>query len=155
MLSHGLILALSLAYLGVLFVIAFLGERGQRKWSRGRFGPLTYGLSLAIYCTSWTFYGAVGRAATVGLDFVLIYVGPALMIAIGWPAMAKIVKVAKRENVTSIADFLGARYGKSRAVAVLVTVIAFIGVIPYLALQLQAVSTSFAAIASGIDGAPV
>lgn len=153
MLSHGLILALSLAYLGVLFVVAYLGERGQRGWSRGRFGPLTYGLSLAIYCTSWTFYGAVGRAATIGLDFTLIYVGPALMIGLGWPVMAKIVKVSKRENVTSIADFLGARYGKSRAVAVLVTMIAFVGVIPYLALQLQAVSTSFAAIAGGGDGA--
>ena len=152
MLSHGLILALSLAYLGVLFVVAFLGERGQRRWSRGRFGPITYGLSLAIYCTSWTFYGAVGRAATIGLDFALIYVGPALMIVLGWPALAKIVRVAKRENVTSIADFLGARYGKSRAVAVLVTLIAFVGVIPYLALQLQAVSTSFAAIASNVDG---
>ena len=149
-----LILALSLAYLALLFLVAHLGERRAAVWSRGRWGHVVYALSLAIYCTSWTFYGAVGRAATVGLDFILIYVGPALFILFGWPALSKIIRLAKRHNVTSIADFLAARYGKSRAVAVTVTLIATVGVLPYIALQLQAVSTSFAALAGPITIEP-
>src|SRR5262245_60182657 len=149
-----LILGLSLAYLGLLFVVAHFGERGAARWSRSRAGPIIYALSLSIYCTSWTFYGAVGRAATVGLDFALIYVGPALVILFGWPALAKIIRLAKRHNVTSIADFLAARYGKSRAVAVTVTLIAVIGVLPYVSLQLQAVSTTFAALAGPITFEP-
>jgi PAS domain S-box-containing protein len=149
------ILALSLAYLGLLFVVAHFGERRAAAWSGGRWGHVIYALSLAIYCTSWTFYGAVGRAATVGLDFILIYVGPALVMLLGWPMLAKIIRLAKRHNVTSIADFLAARYGKSRAVAVTVTLIATIGVLPYIALQLQAVSTSFAALAGPISIEPM
>ena len=149
-----LILGLSLAYLGLLFVVAHFGERRAVNWSRSRAGPIIYALSLAIYCTSWTFYGAVGRAATVGLDFMLIYVGPALVILFGWPILAKIIRLAKRHNVTSIADFLAARYGKSRAVAVTATLIAIIGVLPYIALQLQAVSTTFAALAGPITFEP-
>ncbi len=149
-----LILGLSIAYLGLLFVIAYFGERRAVSWSRSRVGPIVYALSLAIYCTSWTFYGAVGRAATVGLDFALIYVGPALVMLFGWPVLAKIIRLAKRHNVTSIADFLAARYGKSRAVAVTVTLIATIGVLPYVALQLQAVSTTFAALAGPITFEP-
>ena len=148
------ILALSLAYLGLLFLVAHLGERRAAAWSGTRTGHVIYALSLAIYCTSWTFYGAVGRAATVGLDFIMIYVGPALVMALGWPMLEKIIRLAKRHNVTSIADFLAARYGKSRAVAVTVTLIATIGVLPYVALQLQAVSTSFAALAGPIDIEP-
>jgi PAS domain S-box-containing protein len=151
--SHGTpILGLSLAYLGLLFVIAHIGERHARSWASSRLAPIVYALSLAIYCTSWTFYGAVGRAVNSGLDFALIYVGPALMILFAQPLMAKIVRVAKRQNVTSIADFLGARYGRSRAVAVLATVIAVMGAMPYIALQLQAVSFTFAALA-GESGA--
>src|SRR5262245_8271188 len=119
-----LILGLSVAYLGLLFLVAHLGERRAANWSSSRAGPIIYALSLAIYCTSWTFYGAVGRAATVGLDFALIYVGPAIFILFAWPALAKIIRLAKRHNVTSIADFLAARYGKSRAVGVIVTLIA-------------------------------
>jgi PAS domain S-box-containing protein len=140
------VLALSLAYLGLLFAIAHLGERHAKRWSQSRLGPIVYALSLAIYCTSWTFYGSVGRAATAGPDFILIYVGPTLVMILGYPAMAKMIAVAKRENVTSIADFLGSRYGKSRAVAVTATVIAAVGVLPYIALQLQAVTFSFAAL---------
>jgi PAS domain S-box-containing protein len=147
-LSH-LILALSLAYLGLLFAVAHLGERLSPRWSRGRLGAVVYALSLAIYCTSWTFYGSVGRAVTSGLDFALIYVGPAVVMIFALPLLRRMVAVAKRQNVTSIADFLGARYGRSRGVAVLATLIAVIGAMPYLALQLQAVSFSFAALAGG------
>jgi PAS domain S-box-containing protein len=150
-LSH-LILGLSLAYLGLLFAVAHFGERHALRWSRGRLGPIIYSLSLAIYCTSWTFYGSVGRAVTSGLDFALIYVGPAVVMICALPLMRRIVAVAKRQNVTSIADFLGARYGRSRGVAVLATLIAVVGAMPYLALQLQAVSFSFAALSGNADG---
>ena len=144
-LSH-VILGLSLAYLGLLFAVAHFGERHALRWSPGRLGALIYALSLAIYCTSWTFYGSVGRAVSSGFDFALIYVGPALVIVFALPLMRRMVAVAKRQNVTSVADFLGARYGRSRGVAVLATLIAVIGAMPYLALQLQAVSFSFAAL---------
>jgi PAS domain S-box-containing protein len=145
-LSH-VILALSLAYLGLLFAVAHFGERHALRWSRGRLGPLIYAFSLAIYCTSWTFYGSVGRAVTSGLDFALIYVGPAVVMIFALPLMRRMVAVAKRQNVTSIADFLGARYGRSRGVAVMAALTAVLGAMPYLALQLQAVSFSFAALA--------
>jgi Na+/proline symporter/signal transduction histidine kinase/CheY-like chemotaxis protein len=100
------------------------------------------------YCTSWTFYGAVGRAATSGIDFILIYTGPVLVVTLGYPMVAKMVRVAKQHNVTSIADFLASRYGKSRAVGVTATLFATVGVLPYIALQLQAVSASFRTIAA-------
>lgn len=143
MLQGSAILLLSLGYLGLLFAIAHLGDRLAGRWYQGRSGAVIYALSLAIYCTSWTFYGSVGRAASSGTDFILIYVGPILAITAGYPVMAKMIAVAKRQNVTSIADFIGSRYGKSRAVAVLVTLIAVIGVLPYIALQMQAVSITF------------
>ncbi|WP_300300282.1 NahK/ErcS family hybrid sensor histidine kinase/response regulator [Ferrovibrio sp.] len=143
MLQGSAILLLSLGYLGLLFAIAHLGDRLGPRWYTGRSGATIYALSLAIYCTSWTFYGSVGRAALSGPDFILIYVGPVLAITLGYPVMAKMIKIAKRQNVTSIADFIGSRYGKSRAVAVLVTLIAVIGVLPYISLQMQAVSVTF------------
>jgi PAS domain S-box-containing protein len=143
MLQGSAILLLSIGYLGLLFAIAHLGDRLGSRWYTGRIGATIYALSLAIYCTSWTFYGSVGRASVSGPDFILIYVGPVLAITLGYPVMAKMIKIAKRQNVTSIADFIGSRYGKSRAVAVLVTLIAVIGVLPYISLQMQAVSVTF------------
>ncbi len=159
LLHETVVLGLSLAYLGILFAVAYVGDRHARAWSSSRLGPIVYGLSLAIYCTSWTFYGAVGRAATSGPDFILIYVGPVLVVLAGYPMLRKIITTAKRHNVTSIADFLGSRYGKSRAVAVSATLIASVGALPYIALQLQAVSSSFSAIAgpsfSGAGASPL
>jgi len=149
MLAEPAVLALSLAYLGLLFAVAYFGDRHQRRWSASsRVAPAVYGLSLAIYCTSWTFYGAVGRAATAGFDFILIYTGPVLVITAGYPLLRKMVRLAKQHNVTSIADFLASRYGKSRAVGVTATLFATVGVLPYIALQLQAVSSSFRSIAA-------
>ncbi len=147
MIAEPLVLALSLAYLGLLFAVAWFGDRHAGAWSASRLAPVVYGLSLGIYCTSWTFYGAVGRASTAGLEFILIYTGPALVVTAGYPLLRKLVRLAKRHNVTSIADFLASRYGKSRAVGVAATLFATIGVLPYIALQLQAVSSSFPAIA--------
>ena len=144
-----LVLALSLGYLAVLFAIAWQGDRvaARRGGTAARRAPLLYALSLAVYCTSWTFYGAIGRAATGGFDFLSIYVGPILMIGLGWPVLAKMVRVAKAENVVSISDFISARYGKSRVLAALVTAIAVVVVLPYFALQLKAITISFEALA--------
>jgi Na+/proline symporter/CheY-like chemotaxis protein len=103
---------------------------------------LIYPLSLAIYCTSWTFFGSVGVAARTGFDFLTIYIGPVLMLALGWPLIVRIARLAKAQNITSIADFIAARYGKSQAVAATVALIAIVGMIPYIALQLKAVSAS-------------
>ena len=148
MLTEPTVLALSLAYLGLLFAVAYFGDRYARDWSASSVAPAVYGLSLAIYCTSWTFYGAVGRAATAGIDFILIYTGPALVVVAGYPMLRKMVRAAKQHNVTSIADFLASRYGKSRAVGVIATLFATVGVLPYIALQLQAVSSTFRSIAA-------
>src|SRR5882757_3316655 len=147
MLAEPTVLALSLAYLGLLFAVAYFGDRHAGTWSASSVAPAVYGLSLAIYCTSWTFYGAVGRASTAGFDFVLIYTGPLLLIVLGYPMLRKMVRLAKQHNVTSIADFLASRYGKSRAVGVTATLFATVGVLPYIALQLQAVSSTFKTIA--------
>ena len=156
MLAEPAVLALSLAYLGLLFAVAYFGDRYARDWSKNSVAPVVYGLSLAIYCTSWTFYGAVGRAATSGIDFVLIYTGPVLVVTLGYPILRKMVRLAKQHNVTSIADFLASRYGKSRAVGVTATLFATVGVLPYIALQLQAVSSTFRAIAApaAVAGSP-
>ena len=147
MLAEPVVLALSLAYLGLLFAVAYFGDRHQRAWSTsGTVAPAVYGLSFAIYCTSWTFYGGVGRASATGFDYLLIYTGPVLVMTAGFPLLRKMVRLAKQHNVTSIADFLASRYGKSRAVGVTATLFATVGVLPYIALQLQAVSSSFSAI---------
>ncbi len=148
MLAPWFVSIVALGYLGLLFAIAFYGDRRAEQGRGGVREAVIYALSLAIYCTSWTFYGSVGRAASHGIDFVLIYVGPILLILPGYAIMRKILRIAQAHNVTSIADFIGARYGKSRPVAALATVIAVVGVLPYLALQLQAVTLSFDALVS-------
>jgi hypothetical protein len=101
-----------------------------------------YPLSLAVYCTSWTFFGSVGLASRSGFDFLAIYIGPMLLFALFWPLIRRVVRIAKAQNITSIADFIGARYGKSQAVAGMVCLIVTVGTIPYVALQLKAVSSS-------------
>src|SRR5208283_2173350 len=111
---------------------------------------LIYPLSLAIYCTSWTFFGSVGSATRTGYEFLTIYIGPALMIGLFSPLLVRIVRLAKAQNITSIADFIAARYGKSQAVAATVALIAIIGTIPYIALQLKAVSFSLETILAQI-----
>ena len=103
---------------------------------------LIYPLSLAIYCTSWTFFGSVGFATRTSVDFLAIYIGPILMIGLGTPLLRRVIQLAKSQNITSIADFIAARYGKSQAVAATVALIAIVGMVPYIALQLKAVSSS-------------
>ncbi|HEY0353066.1 MAG TPA: NahK/ErcS family hybrid sensor histidine kinase/response regulator [Enterovirga sp.] len=135
----------ALVYLCLLFEVAHWGDGGAgRRFVRRRARGTIYALALAVYCTSWTFFGSVGFASRSGLDFLTIYIGPIVMIGLFHPFLARIVRIAKAQNTTSIADFVAARYGKSERVAALVSVIALIGTLPYVALQLKAVSASLA-----------
>ncbi|MDJ0761149.1 MAG: PAS-domain containing protein [Woeseiaceae bacterium] len=143
MINWWILLLLSIGYVMLLFGIAYWGDRpGSRSFS-----PLSrsviYSLTLAVYCTSWTFFGAVGSAANAGWLYLPIYLGPVLVVLFGWRIISRIIAVSKRQNLTSIADFIAARYGKARSLAVLVTVIATIGSVPYIALQLKAIVSGF------------
>lgn len=137
-----LIGTLAVTYLGLLFLIAWFGDIWLRAWHSGAGRPLIYALSIAVYCTSWTFFGSVGWASTTGYDFLAVYIGPILMFTLGWRLIIRIVRLAKAQNITSVADFLAARYGKSPAVAALVTCVAVVGTLPYIALQLKAIVVS-------------
>src|SRR5215472_915877 len=142
LLQGWIVVIIALAYIGFLFLVASYGDR-RRELARGsRSRLLIYPLTLAIYCTSWTFFGSVGLASRNGFDFFAIYIGPMLMVGLGYPLIIRIVRLAKGQNITSIADFIAARYGKSQAVAATVALIAIIGMVPYIALQLKAVSSS-------------
>ncbi|HVV63216.1 MAG TPA: hybrid sensor histidine kinase/response regulator [Pseudolabrys sp.] len=153
MLQGWAVIAVALAYIGLLFLVASYGDRVRRFGREGRMRLLIYPLSLAIYCTSWTFFGSVGLASQTGFDFLTIYVGPVLMIGACTPLLVRVVRLAKSQNITSIADFIAARYGKSQAVAATVALIAIIGTIPYIALQLKAVSSSLETILAHITPA--
>src|SRR5215470_10581473 len=151
MLQGWVVIAVALAYIGLLFLIASYGDRTRGLGRDGRARLLIYPLSLAIYCTSWTFFGSVGFASRTGFDFITIYIGPALMIGLCTPLLVRVVRLAKAHNITSIADFIAARYGKGQAVAATVALIAIVGTIPYIALQLKAVSSSLETIVAHID----
>ena len=141
------VIAAAFAYIGLLFAVASYGDRLSPS-QRGRAGMLIYPLSLAIYCTSWTFFGSVGFATRTSFDFLAIYLGPILMIGLCTPLLRRVIQLAKSQNITSIADFIAARYGKSQAVAATVAVIAIVGSVPYIALQLKAVASSLETILS-------
>ncbi len=141
----------TLLYFIALFALAHFGDTKGAKLVRGRARKAVYALSLGVYCTSWTFFGSVGLASSQGLDFLSIYIGPILVFSLGWPLIARIARLARSQNSTSIADFLAARYGKSEAVAAIVAVISVIGVVPYIALQLKAISASLAVALGGVQ----
>ena len=143
MLQTTVIVFASFAYLALLFAIAYYADKRAESGRSLIANPYIYSLSLAVYCTTWTFYGSVGRAASSGVGFLPIYLGPTLMVALWWFVMRKIIRISKVNRITSIADFIASRYGKSHLLGGLVTVIAVIGVVPYIALQLKAVSSSF------------
>ena len=143
MLSSQLVLFTSLAYVAFLFLIAFASDRAAKSGTAGLLqSPLVYTLSISIYCTSWTFYGAVGSAARNGLEFVAIYLGPTMVFVGWWWLLRKLVRIGRDQRITSIADLISSRYGKSTTLAVLATLIAVIGTTPYIALQLKAVTSS-------------
>ncbi|WP_371234071.1 NahK/ErcS family hybrid sensor histidine kinase/response regulator [Pseudomonas sp. QE6] len=137
-LSSGLIATVALLYMAVLFAIAFYGDRRRAPLSP-RLRAWVYSLSLAVYCTSWTFFGAVGQAADQLWSFLPIYVGPVLLMLFAPWVLQKMIMISKQENITSIADFIAARYGKSQALAVVVALICVVCVLPYIALQLKGI----------------
>lgn len=147
MLPGWLALIAALVYLVGLFAIAHYGDNRGRKFVNGPMRPTIYALTLAVYCTSWTFLGSVGIASRAGIDFLPIYLGPLIGILIGLPLIARIIEIAKAQRITSVADFIGSRYGKSGPVAALVAFIAVVATVPYIALQLKAISSSLELIA--------
>ncbi|MFB2864291.1 NahK/ErcS family hybrid sensor histidine kinase/response regulator [Aeromonas sp. MdU4] len=145
-----LLIGLSLTYLGLLFLIAYVADQQKRRRLKGQ--PLLYSLSLAVYCTSWTFFGTVGQASESPWSPVPIYLGPMLVFLFGWRLLARLILVAKREHITSIADFIAARYGKSQRLAMVISLIAIMGILPYLVLQLKAIVTGLDLLISNSGG---
>ena len=142
-----------LAYMGLLFAIAWFGDKQRIGRDHPKFKAIIYSLSLAVYCTSWTFYGAVGSAASTGWGFLPIYLGPALMMLIGFDVLRRIAITSRDRRITSIADFIAYRYGRSHVIAVLVTCAAVIGSVPYIALQLKGITTGIEVISRSTDNA--
>lgn len=151
--SFDVLVFMALAYVALLFAVAFWADkraaRGRGTWLRS---PMIYTLSLSVYCTAWTFYGAVGYAARSGLEFVTIYLGPTLVMLGWWALLRRMVRIGRTQRLTSIADLISSRYGKSNALGVLVTCLAVVGTTPYIALQLQSVTLSFNAFSATGDG---
>lgn len=143
MLQGSVIILVALLYIGVLFAIAYYGDKRADAGRSMINNPYIYALSMGVYCTTWTYYGSVGRAANFGVSFLPIYLGPTLLAALWWFVLRKMIRISKVYHITSIADLVASRYGKSTLLGGLVTVIAVLGIIPYISLQLDAVSMSF------------
>ncbi|MCP4125558.1 MAG: histidine kinase [Gammaproteobacteria bacterium] len=153
MLTNGVILIAAFLYLGILFAIAYYADKRADQGRSIISNPYIYTLSIAVYCTAWTFYGSVGRASSTGLGFLPIYLGPTLMAALWWMVLRKIIRIVQAHRITSIADFISSRYGKSTLLGGIVTIIAVIGIMPYISLQLKAVSASVDVITHFSSGA--
>jgi len=143
------LLLVTAAYLLLLFGMAYFADRRARAFRSVVANPIVYSLSLAVYCTSWTFYGSVGKAATSGLIFLTIYLGATLMAVLWRLMLGNVIRIARDNRLTTIADFLGSRYGNSLALAALVTVVATVGIIPYLGLQVKAIISTFFILSGG------
>lgn len=154
MIQDWLLLLAALAYVGLLFAVAYAGDKHPSFMDSPGLRAIVYSLTLMVYCSSWTFYGAVGTAARSGLAYLPIYLGPALLFLFGTGFLRRLLRVVRRRKITSIADFIGARFGKSHGLAALVTVIAVVAVVPYVALQFKAVTVSLGVLGGaghGID----
>jgi PAS domain S-box-containing protein len=149
-----LLTVLAIAYLALLFAVAFFGERQAVYPGRTRLRPYIYSLALGVYCTTWTFFGAVGTAVRDGWAYLPIYLGPALVFVLATPFLQRLVAIARAHNTTSIADFVSARFGKSPALAALVAIIALTAAVPYLALQYKAVGTSIDVLTGSVGSHP-
>ena len=133
----------SVLYLAFLFGVAYWAEKQSEKGKSLVTNPYIYSLSLAVYCTAWTFYGSVGRAVTNGIEFLTVFIGPTIFMPLWWIVLRKIIRICKVQRITSIADFISSRYGKSATLGVLVTLVCIGGILPYIAIQLKAISSSF------------
>ena len=143
MLDSGMVLTVFCLYMAGLFVIALWVERKSAAGRSPANNPYVYSLSLAVYCTAWTYYGSVGQAATSGFLFLPMYLGPTIAIMLWWSILRRLVQLKNTRRITSIADFLSARYGRSQPIAAMVTIIALVGITPYIALQLKAIISTF------------
>ena len=152
MFAPWILLFVILSYLTLLFSVAYFAERKELLGRSLVSNPYVYSLSLAVYCTSWTFYGSVGKAANAGLSFLTIYIGPTLMAALWWIVLRKIVYLSKENRITTISDFISSRYGKSLGLSILVTIVAVVGITPYLGLQLKAIMTTFSLLSGRPEG---
>jgi len=132
----------ALFYLGLLFGVAYYAEYRLKKGRSIINNGYVYALSLAVYCTAWTYYGSVGQASTIGIQFLAVYIGPTIMAALFWPVLRKMIRICKTQRINSIADLISIRYGKNFSLAVVVTILCMVGIIPYIALQLKAISES-------------
>lgn len=148
MFSPLFIVAVFVSYMGVLFLVALWTERRAAAGRSPVDNGVVYALSLAVYCTSWTFYGSVGKAATSGMLFLTVYLGPTLGAVLWWVILRRMVRLKTKYRLSSIADLISARYDKSQRLAALATVIALVGIMPYIALQLKSVITTFGIIAA-------
>lgn len=153
--SPFLVIAISIGYIALLFGIAYWGDRQSRRGRHLANNPLVYALSLTVYCTAWTFYGSVGRAASSGLDFLPVYLGPTLTAPLWILVLRKMILISKHQRITSVADFISARYGKSTTIGAIATLGAVAGVLPYISIQLKALTSSFSILlgAAGAESA--
>ncbi len=140
--SNAVAILTALFYLAILFAVAYFAEYRLKKGKSIINNGYVYALSLAVYCTAWTYYGSVGRASTNGFEFLALYLGPTISAVLFWPVLRKIIRICKTQRINSIADLISTRYGKNFTVAIIVTLLCVIGIIPYIALQLKAISTS-------------
>jgi len=152
MFNSGLLFFIILAYLSILFLVAYYAEKREKAGKSIVSNPYIYSLSLAVYCTSWTFYGSVGKAATSGLSFLTIYLGPTLIASLWWLLLRKIIRISKENRITTISDFIGSRYGNSLFLSALVTIVAVVGITPYLGLQIKAIINTFTILAGETKG---
>ena len=150
MLSASTVIAASFAYLALLFAVAHIGDRRARAGRSLIGNAWVYTLSMGVYCTAWTYFGSVGRAASSGLWFLPIYLGPTLAMLMAWMVLRKMIRIARSYRITSIADFIASRHGKSPLLAMLVTLIAVVGILPYVALQLKAIASGYALLTAAI-----
>jgi Na+/proline symporter/serine phosphatase RsbU (regulator of sigma subunit) len=151
MLSAKIVLIISLAYFALLFLVAYYADKRRQMGTSLLSNPNIYSLSVAVYCTSWTFYGSVGRAATSGLEFLPIYLGPTLMAFTWWFVLRKMVRISKEQNIVSIADFISSRYDRSAILGAIVTLFAIFGIMPYIALQLKAIARTLDILSSPLS----
>lgn len=140
--TWGFIFLLSVIYLLLLFGIAIIAERRANNNKNGM-NAYVYSLSLAVYCTAWTFYGSIGRAANSGIEFLAIYIGPTLIAPLWWVIMRKMIRICRVQNITNIADFIAARYGKNAILGALVTMFMVLGIVPYISIQIKAITDSY------------
>ncbi|QIZ75949.1 PAS-domain containing protein [Ferrimonas lipolytica] len=142
MFANWLLVLVSVGYVSLLFIVAYLGDRYRHKL-KPQHHRWIYALSLGVYCTSWGFLGTAAQAARGDFSYLPVYLAPIILFVFGWGFIQRIISVCLRLNITSIADLLAARFGKSQPLAVLVTTVTFIGTLPYLALQLRAIVGSY------------